>query len=205
MDTKNALMIINDAAKNGALAFVGQGIAEVVPLYKLEATVIDVTVADFHVIQGKFVARKEVCDRIGDAAGISFIAAQCGAKTELREDEFGKRTVFIGFAQGRTRLPDGSWRESSVEEYEFDPYLRAQEDASKPDAKKTVAQYRMDYMKAGRQRSQTGARLRVIRQLTGMPTALEKDKINPNLIQLGTRTLPHSWDFWAYIMLHSIV
>ena len=38
MENKNALQIIETARSKGALAFVGQGISETVPLYKLEPT-----------------------------------------------------------------------------------------------------------------------------------------------------------------------
>ncbi len=172
MESK-ALAVIEKATKAGALSFVAQGITDTVPLYKPEATLLEVTPEDFHDLKGKLVAKKETCDKIGDAAGIDFIAESCVVRTELREDDIGKRTVFIGSAQGRTRLPDGSWRRSTVEEYEFDPYLRAKIDAGT----KSEESLRLDYMKFGRSRAATGARLRVIRQLTGMPTAFEKAKI----------------------------
>lgn len=164
MDNAKAIAIIDKARSSGALAFVGQGFGDVVPLYKPDVTLLAVTPKDFHNIQGKLCARKETVDKIGDAAGIDYIAAQCGVRTEIREDdELGKRTIYIGYAQGRVRLPDGTWRASTVEEYEFDPVLRARLD--KKD--------KLEYMKAARQRASTGARLRVVRQLTGMPTAFE--------------------------------
>lgn len=173
MDNSRALAIIEKARGSGALAFVGQGLGETVPLYKPDVTLLAVTPKDFHDIQGKLVARKEVCDRIGEAAGIDYIAENCHVDTEIRDDELGKRTVFIGFAQGRVRLPDGSWRQSTVEEYEFDPSLRAKLDAkSKPEGA-----LRLEYMKAARQRASTGARLRVVRQLTGMPTSFPAQDI----------------------------
>lgn len=170
---QNALAIIEAATKRGALTFAASNIVDVAPLYRAEATVIEVSPADFHNLKGKLVAKKETCDKIGDAAGVSFIAAQCGVRTETLDDDFGRRTVYIGFAQGRVRLSDGSFRDSAVEEYEFDPVLRAKMDAgSKPEAA-----LRLDYMRCARQRASTGARLRVIRQLTGMPTAFESGKI----------------------------
>jgi hypothetical protein len=166
---QTALAIIEDARTRGALMYVPQNI-ETPPLYKLEASVIEVEPKDFHEIEGKLVPRKEICDRIGDAAGVDFIAAQCGVRTETHDDEFGKRTVYIGFAQGRIRLSDGSWRASSVEEYEFDPTLRAKAEGG--GERKVLA-----YVKVARQRASTGARMRVIRQLVGMPTAFEKTAI----------------------------
>jgi hypothetical protein len=176
MSTK-ALAVITNAQAKGALVFAGQNLEEVAPLYRAEATVIEVTPLDFHNLKGKLVPKKETCDRFGDAAGVSFVASNCGVKTELREDELGRRTVFVGFAQGRVRLPDGSYRESSVEEYEFDPSLRAKMDAGgKPEAS-----LRLDYMRCARQRASTGARLRVIRQLVGMPTAFPAEQIGAKM------------------------
>jgi len=40
----------------------------------------------------------------------------------------------------------------------------------------------MEYRKHGKQRAQTGARLRVIRELTGMPTALTAEEISKPLV-----------------------
>lgn len=173
MSDSKALTIIENARRGGALTFAAQGLGEVVPLYKAEATLIDVTPADFHNLKGKLVAKKETCDRFADAAGIDFIAANCHVDTTVRDDEHGRRTVFIGFAQGRVRQPDGSWRQSTVEEYEFDPGLRAKMDAGT----KSEGALRLEYERFARQRAATGARMRVIRALTGMPTAIEAEKI----------------------------
>jgi hypothetical protein len=168
-----ALVIIDQQRTAGALVFAAPNL-ECPPLYKAEATVIQARPDEFHNMKGKYMPNKAVVDRIGDAAGVDFIDRNCGVTTELREDDMGKRTVFVGTAQGRVRLPDGSWRTSTVEEYEFDPYLRANIDASSPNAKQSEKQYRLDYMKVGRQRASTGARLRVVRQLTGMPVTFSQ-------------------------------
>lgn len=170
---ENALVLIKKAREDGALVYVPQNL-ECPQLYKVEASVIEVEPRDFHEIEGKLVPRKEICDRIGDAAGVDFIAANCGVRTEMHDDEFGRRTVYIGYAQGRVRLSDGSWRQSSIEEYEFDPTLRAKAEGG---GEKKV----LGYLKVARQRASTGARLRVVRQLTGMPTAFEKAVIGQRM------------------------
>lgn len=170
---ENALALIKKSREDGALIYAPQNL-ECPPLYKVEASVIEVEPSDFHDIDGKLVPRKEITDRIGDAAGVDFIPANCGVKTEMHDDEFGRRTVYIGYAQGRVRLSDGSWRQSSIEEYEFDPTLRAKAEGG--GEKKILA-----YMKVARQRASTGARLRVVRQLTGMPTSFEKAVIGQRM------------------------
>jgi hypothetical protein len=177
MDNKNALSIIESAKKGGALAFVGQGISETVPLYKLEPTQIEVKRENFHDLQGKLVMKKEVCDRVADAAGISFIDAHVESINAPAEPalDLPARTIFIGHAQGKTRLPDGSWRESAPETYEFDYVAKATAEAGVDQAK--AKKKMMEYYKAGPMRAATGARLRVIRQLTGMPTAFEAGEI----------------------------
>jgi hypothetical protein len=177
-NNKNALSIIDKARNDGALIYAPQNL-DTPPLYKAEATVITARQDEFFNIQGKFMPSKAVVDRIGEAAGVDFIAANCGVKTENRDDDIGKRTVFVGYAQGRTRLPDGSWRQSSIEEYEFDPMLRAQIDS--PNDQGVKRKY-LDYAKVARQRASTGARVRVIRQLTGMPVTLSAEEVKKPLV-----------------------
>jgi hypothetical protein len=92
--------------------------------------------------------------------------------------------VYIGKAQGKRRAPDGSWQVSCICEYEFDPVLRALMDKNvlklTEQTEKLVGRQIMAYRNMGRQRANTGARLRVIRQLVAMPTAFEgKDALRP--------------------------
>jgi hypothetical protein len=73
---------------------------------------------------------------------------------------------------------------SCICEYEFDPVLRALMDKNvlklTEQTEKLVGRQIMEYRKMGRQRANTGARLRVIRQLVAMPTAFEgKDALRP--------------------------
>lgn len=173
----NALQIIEKQKAGGALVFAPLNLGELPALYKLETTVVEFKRDEFHNISGKYTPNKAVTDRIGFAAGISFIAEHCGTREFIRDDELGKHTVFVGYAQGKVRQSDGSYQESNVEEYEFDPYWRAKEESQKATAKKSEAAYRMDYLKVGRQRASTGARLRVIRAMIGMPTSFESNEI----------------------------
>jgi hypothetical protein len=188
-----ALTTIEDARKEGALVYVNEGhLKPSTPLYTTQETRITLDLAnDVHNISGKLMPKREVVDRIGEAAGISFVSGNCRTWSETRDDIAGKRTVFISEQQGKVRLQDGSWRNSSVEAYEFDPNLRAMLDMNvdewneqtKQKRKigddgqsygKTMAMLALEYSKHGRQRAETGARLRVIKALTGMPTAFNK-------------------------------
>ena len=192
MENKNALQIIETARSKGALAFVGQGISETVPLYKLEPTEIEVKRENFHDLDGKLVLKKEFCDRIADAAGISFITASVESIRAEEESALGlpARTIFVGHAQGKTRLPDGSWRESAPETYEFDYVAKAKSEAGTDVGKER--RKAQEYYKAGPMRAATGARLRVIRQLTGMPTAFSGQEIGAAKVFVFSRIVQNT-------------
>ncbi len=180
----NELQQIQTARKNGALVFVNdEHFQSNIELYRTEVTTIQAYPDDFHNIQGKFSPKKEFVDRISEAVGLQFIASSSTAISEMRDDTLcGKRTVVIAREQGRIRMPDGSWRESTIEEYEFDPVLRAMLDKNVTEindkTKPLIAKLILDYTKFARQRAKTGARVRVIRQLIGMETAFTKDEIS---------------------------
>jgi hypothetical protein len=192
----NALTAIDRAKNDGALMFINvENFQAATELYKTETTLLVFKPEDFHNISGKYMPKKETTDRIGEAAGVAFIAQGCKVSSQtLEDDALGKRTVYIGSAQGKVRMPDGSWRTSSVCEYEFDPTLRACLDngvtelnAETKQARKTenygkqgktTVQIILEYSKVAWQRANTGARLRVIRELTGMPTAFTKEDIS---------------------------
>jgi hypothetical protein len=192
-----ALQKIENARKIGALVFVDQGgMVENTPLYKLDVTEMKIDKEDdcFN-ISGKFMPKREIVDRIGDACGITFIFGE--TKTVPFDDSIGKRQVYTGFAQGQKLLSDGTYRQSSVCTYDFDYVLRAMLDfdvtelneQTKQKQRKnregkpygpTLARYILELQKVASQRANTGARLRVIRELAGMPEAFaEKDIKNP--------------------------
>ena len=198
-----ALTVLKDAVKAGALAFVTkEDCMAVTPLYKPEITVIQLRLpadkndqnADVYNISGKFMPKREIVDRIGEATGLIFIHEGCRTWTESYDDDIaGKRTVYISEQQAKKRMSDGSWRTSSVQAYEFDPVMRAMLDYNvtelTPQTKqtknkwgKTLAQTILEYTKVARQRAETGARLRVIRELTNMPTAFSADDAKKPLV-----------------------
>lgn len=192
-----ALAVLQGAVKNGAIAFVTkEDCMAVTPLYKPEISVINLklpkdkndTSADVYNISGKYMPKREIVDRIGEATGLVFIHDGCKTWTETYEDDIaGKRTVYISEQQAKKRMSDGSWRTSSVQAYEFDPVMRAMLDYNVTElnsqtkqtkdkwGKKTLAQTILEYTKVARQRAETGARLRVIRELTNMPTAFSAE------------------------------
>jgi hypothetical protein len=178
-----ALTRVDDARKKGALVYVNPEHCEArVELYRTEITELHLKKDDFHIISGKYMPKKETVDKISEACGVTFIQATSRSRAETRDDDLaGKRTAYIAEEQGKVRMPDGSWRESPVEEYEFDPVLRAMIDKKAaeltPQNRAEVMRTAMEYTKAARQRAKTGARVRVIRQLTGMPTAFDAKEL----------------------------
>lgn len=192
-----ALSVLQGAVRQGALAFVTkEDCMAVTPLYKPEISIINLklpkdkndTSSDVYLISGKYMPKREIVDRIGEATGLVFIHDGCRTWTETYEDDIaGKRTVYISEQQAKKRMSDGSWRTSSVQAYEFDPVMRAMLDYNVTElnaqtkqtkdkwGKKTLAQTILEYTKVARQRAETGARLRVIRELTNMPTAFSAE------------------------------
>jgi hypothetical protein len=176
----NAITLIDKARADGALTFASQNL-ECPPLYKVEASVINVAPKDFHdkEVNGKLLPRKEIVDKIGDAAGISFIQLNNEHSIDRMEAEpaldLPARSVFVANAQGKVRLSDGSWRTSTVETYAFDYVARAT--AEEPTDAFKRKKKMQEYYKAGPMRAASGARLRVIRQLTGMPNGFAPEEI----------------------------
>lgn len=198
-----ALSVLQGAVKQGGLAFVTkEDCMAVTPLYKPEITVIQLKLpvdkndqsADVYNISGKYMPKREIVDRIGEATGLIFIHEGCKTWTETYDDDIaGKRMVYVSEQQAKKRMSDGSWRTSSVQAYEFDPVMRAMLDYNVTELNaqtkqtknkwgKTLAQTILEYTKVARQRAETGARLRVIRELTNMPTAFSADDAKKPLV-----------------------
>jgi hypothetical protein len=198
MSNSTALTKIENAQKAGALVFVDKDwLEEKTPLYKPETTALEINKeTECFNISGKFMPKREVVDRIGEASGVDFIFGETKSSV-VQDDACGKRTVYTSYAQGRRLMPDGAWRTSSKCDYEFDPVLRAMLDydvtelttETKQKQRKTregkpygstLARYILELQKVAAQRANTGARLRVIRELVGMPTAFDgKDLDKP--------------------------
>ena len=146
-----------------------------------EVVIVNSTPDEFHNISGKFMPKRHQTDRIGEAAGIVFLENGCGTRTE----QVDGHTVYVGSAQAKKRMPDGTWKTSSVCEYEFDPVKRCEEDNLRAKTPKSETDQKLallTYQKFGRARASTGARLRVIRELTGMPTAIEAKDLKKSMV-----------------------
>jgi hypothetical protein len=202
MDNKTALTKIDKAQKHGALVFFDRenGFPQV-DLYRLEITEMTINKEnDCHGISSgkkkQYMPKKEVVDRIGEASGIVFVFGKTTTQT-LEDASCGKRTVYTGLAQGKIRMSDGTWRTSSLCDYGFDPTLRAMLDydvteltAQTRNKRKsyegkeygaTLARAILEYQKVAVQRANTGARLRVIRELRGMPIAFSEEELSKPL------------------------
>ena len=179
----NPLQLVQKHKSNHDLVFVAEENLRTGTMFLPEVVVIHATQDDFHNISGKYMPKGHQTDRIGEAAGISFIAEHCGTRMEGKD-------VYVGYAQGKKRLPDGTWRSSSVCEYEFAISVRSEEDFLN-DAKKQQPRYTnevdkkahvLQLKKFARQRAGTGARLKVIRELTGMPVSFKQNEIGKAMV-----------------------
>jgi len=152
-------------------------------MFMPEIVVVHATPEDFHNISGKMMPKRHYVDRCAEASGVTFLEQNCGTRTEKVDGH----EVYVGYAQAKKRMPDGTWRTSSVAEYEFDPKKRADEDIlrdtkGKYNTEKDKKLLLLTYQKFGRQRANTGARARAIRELTGMPTAFEQRDIQKAMV-----------------------
>lgn len=181
-NTAAATELVKKYQSEGQLVFVNEEDLKTQTMFLPEVVVIRSTPDDFHNLAGNFMPKRHQTDRIADAAGISFLQENCGTRTETVDGN----TVYVGFAQGKKRMPDGTFRTSSICEYEFNPVKRAEEDVLRnPDKYKTEKDKKLavlNYQKFGRQRADTGARLRVIRELTGIPVSFKQNEIGKALI-----------------------
>jgi len=192
---ETALTVIENAAKNGSLIFFDKdnGFPSI-ELYKTEVTLLDINKEkDCFKISGKYMPNRSMVDKIGEASGVTFISGDTKIIV-VNDEDAGKHPIYIGIAQGKVRLPDGTWRTSSVAHYEFDPTLRAMQDfkiskltpetrmkrRTKDDGTpygNTLEEAILEYRKTARQRANTGARLRVIRELVAMPISFTEEQI----------------------------
>ncbi len=170
-----AVNLVEKYRGENALVFVNNEDLKTHPLFVPEITLLKVEKKDFHIIQGKFMPKSHIADRIGEASGVSFVETGCSTRTESDH-------VYVGRAQGKKRMPDGTWRISQAHEYEFDVEVRAELDfngkqADKYQTDKSKKLHKLELKKFARQRSGTGARLKVIKELVGMATSFEPREI----------------------------
>jgi hypothetical protein len=201
MSNETALTKIENAQKSGAVVYFDKSNAiPTVDLYKLDVTIMKIGTENCHKIgSGKktaYMPKKEITDRIAEANGIVFVEGYT-RRESLEDTVCGKRTIYIGCAKGKKRLPDGSWRTSNVANYDFDPTLRTMLDFDvtelTPETKQkrkfyegkpygsTLAKAIMECEKFATQRASTGSRLMVIRELAGIPISFTEEEINKDM------------------------
>jgi hypothetical protein len=145
---------------------------------------------------------KGATNRIGDAAGVSFLEGVGGTREEgsATAIKFVKHETYFqveghyivtGSAQGERLKPDGTPRRSSLCEYGFDVVQRTNEalvndamatndDGSSAQKIKTEIKARAKFLELQKfaiQKARTGAELAVIRELVGMNTGFNKTDV----------------------------
>jgi hypothetical protein len=83
-------------------------------------------------------------------------------------------------------MSDGNYKDSSEQIYEFDPLIQAMSENTE-DAK--IKRKTIEYRKVAIKRAETGARLRVIRELVGLPQGFPKERAEKYFV-IG-RTVPN--------------
>jgi hypothetical protein len=170
-------------ANPNALIYAKKADFDTADIFRTEITVMPIDTKECHNIGGNLVPNKAVTDRMSDAAGIDFVSNEQTGVSIVP----GTRK-YVGRVRGRKRNPDGTWRYSPVCEYEFDIDVRAEEDFLRDAAKDKADQkyttetakklHVIELEKAARARADTGARLRAIRELIGMPTGFKPADIS---------------------------
>jgi hypothetical protein len=170
--------------------------------YRTEITRLDFDInIDFHRLESKeyneqsrkwevneakvvYAPKVSVLDRIADCAGITFVNNE--TKEVMHDDEYGKHTAYVSHCIGRKLMSDGNYKDSSLQIYEFDPLIQAMSENT-DDAK--IRRKTLEYRKNAAKRAETGARLRVIRELAGLPQGFPKERAEKYFV-IG-RTVPN--------------
>lgn len=134
---------------------------------------------EFHDISGAYMPRKETLDKFAQACGISYNPT---AETTRKEGS----SCYVGSAQGMVMGPDGKQIMGPICEYEFDVEVRLEElklkgktawnNGSKSTRAYTdqeLASERIQLLKVGRMRANTGARNRATIAILGMQTGFK--------------------------------
>lgn len=198
MENGKALQVIERYAGKALVYAKREEIEAVGEQFESIVTVLEPAAEDFtHVGQGNYYPGKSLTNRISDASGVAF-TENCGTREEGNFNSIRIEKVdgilqvvgdfsIIGWAQGYRLKPDGSRRTSSVNEYAFNIVDRCNLDilADTKGRYQSIADIRkhlLELKKFATQRASTGAELRVIRELVGMPTAFKEADTKKPLI-----------------------
>lgn len=173
MDKQQAIAFI--AKYPNAMSFVRKShLEELSPLCEVHIEAVEAKKSDFHDLgSGTFYPHKELTDRIGNAAGISF-----AGDTMITKDSDG---AIIGRAIPQELGPDGKMVQWAPANYEFSPEDRAEEEWLKGVVKKGYAEPSeaakrlkvLEMKKVAVRRADTGARVAAIISAIGMPTGFK--------------------------------
>jgi len=174
---QKAIKTIDGYAEEGALVYVRPEDLETQGTFYPVPTCVRCTPGDFHKISGgKLMPKGHHTQLIARATGTNIVDA-----TTRKEGPY----TFVGHARGARRMPDGTMLEA-VAEYEFDAELRAEEDFLKDESKypdeRAKRRHVLELARFGRARAETGASLRVIRKLAGIPTAFDPGDIQKAMV-----------------------
>lgn len=160
---------------------------ELSPLLEVQIEAVEVRKDEFHNLSGSYSPKKETLDKFASAAGISFNA--------LHETTRKEGSAYIGTTQAMVMGPDGKMQSGAPCEYEFDTEVRLEElrlagksewvnreKKNREYTERELAQERVQLMKVGRQRANTGARSRATLMMLGMQTGFKNlfDKDAPD-------------------------
>jgi hypothetical protein len=178
-----------------ALSYVKEShLEELSQLLEVHIEAIEVRKDEFHDLKGSFSPRKETTDRFAQASGVSFNTT---AEATRKEGD----GCYVGTAQAMVLGPDGKQILGAICEYEFDVDVRLEEMklngktewdngrklSPREYTQKELAQERIQLLKVGRQRANTGARSRATLAILGMQTGF-KNFFGKNDPDTATRT-----------------
>ncbi len=188
MTREAALKFIDQYKSKNPLSFIKPShLDELSPLLEVQIEAVEVRKDEFHNLAGSYSPKKETLDKFASAAGISF--------NTLGETTRKEGSAYIGTTQAMVMGPDGKMQLGAPCEYEFDPDVRLEElrlagktewvnreKTSREYTERELAQEKVQLMKVGRQRANTGARNRATLMMLGMQTGFKGlfDKNDPD-------------------------
>lgn len=186
--------------------------------YQPVVTIVEFQPGDFTRLGNdkSFYPSKGATNRIGDAAGVSFLEGVGGTREEgnatairVVEHKNGSKPSYyqveghyrvIGTAQGERLKPDGTPRRSSLCEYGYDVVQRTNEailnDLGNDDPTLTteiaVRKKFLELQKFAVQKARTGSELAVIRELVGMNTGFNKADVEKGAEMLFSQVIENN-------------
>lgn len=186
--------------------------------YQPVVTIVEFQASDFTRLGNdkSYYPSKGATNRIGDAAGVSFLEGAGGTREEgnataikVVEHKNGSKPsyfqiegkyIVIGTAQGERLKPDGTPRRSSLCEYGYDVVQRTNEailnDLTEDNPKLTseiaCRKKFLELQKFAVQKARTGSELAVIRELVGMNTGFNKADVEKGAEMLFSQVIENN-------------